>query len=88
MNYLSQRSFYVQIDPELRVVHTDVSKCPGGKIGHKYNYLKPFTIVTPDDAEKLDKQGLRACDWCLKQERLKRKRARRDPHISPPGFRH
>ena len=88
MNYLNQKSFYLWIDPELNVVHTGNSGCPAKKVGAKYGYLKSVTLITAEDAGKLDDANLRPCDYCLNDERNKRKRARRDPHVSPPGFRH
>lgn len=81
-----QRTFYLKEDPELRLVHTSL-ECPAAKIGDKYNYLKNRSITTVEDAEKMDEDGLKACDWCLKRERRKRASKGRVPHISPPGFR-
>jgi hypothetical protein len=86
MNYLNQKSFYLKKDPELRVVHVHPT-CPAAKVGDKYKYLISVTIKTAEDAVKLDEEGLRACDWCLNRERMLRKNAKREPHVSPPGFR-
>jgi len=86
MSY-GQRTFYLHADPELHVIHTNTNECPAAKIGSKYNYLKGVNITTMRDAEQLDEEGYRPCDWCLNRERQMRKRARRTPHLSPPGFR-
>jgi hypothetical protein len=88
MPNFNDRSFYLKIDPELRMVHTNTTECPAAKVGSKYGYLEGVVLMTVEDAEALDKRGLRPCDWCLKREQKLRAKQSRVPHVSPPGFRH
>jgi hypothetical protein len=80
------RSFYVHIDPALKLVHTRAT-CPAAKVANKYNDLVGFTIKTLEDARRLDQDGNRACKACIEHERHLRSRRSQPQHVSPPGFR-
>lgn len=78
------RSFYLYIDPTLRIVHTRMT-CTAAKVASKYGDLVGFTIKTVEDARILDTKGT-PCPACLKHERFLRGK-RSLNHVSPPGFR-
>jgi hypothetical protein len=79
------RSFYLHLDPELRIVHTRMT-CPAAKVAFKYNDLVGVTIKNVEDAQDLDKKGT-PCPACLKHEQFLRGKRTHPKHISPPGFR-
>ena len=76
------RTWYLHLDPELRIIHSERS-CPDAKVAVKYSYITSVTLATIDDARKLDQLG-KACDRCKRREAVKRKSK---GYVSPPGFR-
>lgn len=81
------RTFYLYIDPELRIVHS-TRTCPAARVAVKYNTLESFKLATVGDARELDSRA-RPCDRCQKDEARRRGegKTRSSRHVSPPGFR-